>query len=203
DRWRGRDLWDAYHSSLRDEPRKQCWGTGAFGGNQPDKKRAKNWNNTCSCTQIYINHPIVSGILNGTKNNVNETITGDAFNVKRNNQAEDNGECSKRTKIDQYFPAHTMISPPLLQETSEINVDSLDFNDVENSYSQELSLAECLYTDKEWSTMEWIWEKVPLLFFSWFILPIDMEILTIKSILDRKEDNLHNLWITISETPFA
>ncbi|CAG8446182.1 7183_t:CDS:2, partial [Cetraspora pellucida] len=169
------DLWDTYHSSLWDESRKQCWGTGAFGGSQHDKK-----------------------MLNGTINNANRTITGDAFNVKRNNQAEDNGECSKQTIIDQYFCAHTITLLSLLQKISKINADTLDFNDVKNSHSQELSLAK-------------------------FISPIDIEILMI---LNRKEDknlesllekynkaiidattgyyvDLYKLWITISETPFA
>ncbi|CAG8787928.1 5209_t:CDS:1, partial [Racocetra fulgida] len=52
-----------------------------------------------------------------------------------------NDKSSKQTKINQYFLAYTVIPLLLSQEKNELNVDSLDFNNVEISYSQELSPA--------------------------------------------------------------
>ncbi|CAG8445952.1 24327_t:CDS:2 [Gigaspora rosea] len=84
-RWRGRNLLGVYHSSLLDEPRRQCWAQGS----RPDKKRATKWNDTRSSTEIHIYQPTV----NGTVKIIN-------VEPKRNNREEDNGRTLKKVKID-------------------------------------------------------------------------------------------------------
>ncbi|CAG8544956.1 6780_t:CDS:10, partial [Diversispora eburnea] len=54
----------------------------------------------------------------------------------------DNDKGSIANENRSIFSAHAVTPYPLSQEKSEINADSLDFSDVENSYSQELSSAE-------------------------------------------------------------
>ncbi|CAG8786036.1 16255_t:CDS:2 [Gigaspora margarita] len=183
-------------------------------GDKPDKKRAKEWEKTRSCTRVHINRRTLSGAtINGTINNINGSISGGVFDVKstpkRTNQEKDDDKVQKRTRIDDYFqrtPEHQKaIEQNSMNHYSIPDHEGVIMENVDNedTYTKNIQLSHENMTEEVRSIIEKI-QRIECPLFKYRVVNLSVRDVSnpINKLTESEKNLLKKIWNSQTELSY-